>query len=114
MPITNQEGWDHAVEVNTDSYGGACVKIARRVMEILDAEPDPIKDTHELICRAEHDVGEDGITGFMAGCIAQMVGQLHSRGDEFRRVWNEGYGVTEEKVEGGTVNPAIMTISTES
>jgi hypothetical protein len=110
MPIVKQKEWDHTVEINTDSYGGACVKIARKVMEILDAEADPIADIDKLISRAEHEVGENGITGFMAGCIAQMVSQCHSRGDEFRRMWNSSYGVTEEKAQGGVVNPAIVTI----
>ena len=103
MPIINQEKWDNYVLKNTDDYGKACVDTARGVMEILDKEQD--FECHEIICRADK---EDDLTGFMAGAVAQMVSQCHSRGEEFRKKWNKGYGVSEE--EKGIVNPAILTI----
>jgi hypothetical protein len=68
------------------------------------------KDTHDLICQAYKDVKAGGITGFMAGFVAQIVSQCHSLGEEFRRAWNEEHGVSKEKDKGGVVNPAIITI----
>ena len=112
MPISNQTLWDDFVKKNDDSYGGACVLVARRVMEILD-ENNGKFDCHELICRADEESKVGGITGFMAGCVAQMVSKCHSRGDEFRKQWNKGYGVDEGEFQGGSVNPAILTVKAE-
>ena len=83
MSITNQEEWDNAVKVNDEPYGKACVDVARRVMEILDEGND--FDCHEIIYQADRDTKTGGITGFMAGCVANMVSVCHSRGEEFRR-----------------------------
>lgn len=114
------KGWEKQVETNKDPYGKCCVNVARRVMEILDENPDkPIllgydypMSTHKLICTADKDVDAGGITGFMAGCVAQLVSHFHERGDEFRIAWNEKHGVKEDKANGGVVNPAIITIKT--
>ncbi|MGD8786211.1 MAG: hypothetical protein PVJ60_02210 [Phycisphaerales bacterium] len=108
MPITNKELWDNQVKINNDPYGGACIKVARRVMELLDELKE--FDPNELINRADHESKAGGITGFMAGCVVQIVGACHSRGNEFRMAWNAGYGVPEKESRGGTVNPAVITI----
>lgn len=106
MPITNKEAWQNWQDKNKDPYGGACVKVAGRVMELLDEVEE--FDPHAIICQANDDtIG--GITGFMAGCVAEMVTVCHSRGEEFRKAWNKYHGVEEDK--GGVVNPAIVTIN---
>jgi len=110
MAITNQKLWDSFVEKNDDPYGKACVDVAREVMRLLDEPGYKDFDTHAVICEADNNIKAGGLTGFMAGCVAQMVGRCHSRGDYFRRKWNQDHGVTEEKAKGGTVNPAILTI----
>ena len=109
MPITNTEFWDKQIEVNTDGYGKAVVDVARRAMEILDEEPGAI-NCHKLLCRADDDIKAGGITGFMAGAAASVIGKVHSRGEEFRIAWNTDHGVSEEKAKGGTVNPAIINV----
>jgi len=105
MPITNQKRWDSYVSKNKDSYGKCCVDVARQVMKILDEVED--FDTHKLIIQAEKEIGENGITGFMAGAIASMVVHCHSRGEEFKKEWNKSYG--DEKREG-VINPALITL----
>jgi len=113
--ITNQKAWDENVKINTDSYGKACVDVARQVMEILDEGKD--FDCHKIICQAEDDIGGDGITGFMAGCVASMISQCHSRGEEFRKKWNIDNQIQNEgekaNKSGGVLNPAILTIETK-
>jgi hypothetical protein len=115
MPISNQEAWSTWVESNKDSYGEACVNVARRVMELLDKEDK--FDTHEIICRADKETKMGGITGFMAGAVAQMVSECHSRGEEFRRMWNceVQIGTEGDKANktGGVLNPALLTIQTK-
>ena len=121
MPIINEELWNDCVENNDDHYGGACVKVARRVMELLDEDetelhtgyhPD-IHTPHGLICKADEDTNAGGITGFMAGAVASMVSQCHSRGEEFRKIHNAPYLKEGEEDKGGTVNPAVLIISTK-
>ena len=112
MPIIEQSKWNSWVEANQDDYGKACVDTARRVMELLDTDSTILtpKGVHQVICQADKDVDAGGLTGFMAGCVAQMVSACHSRGQEFRVAFNAQHGVSEEKAKGGIVNPAIMTV----
>ena len=118
MPITKPEDWQESVDKNKDPYGDACVKVARRVMEILDEEPGEF-DCHKIITRADHEAlgeADGGIPGFTAGAVASMVSHCHSRGEEFRRKWNlhtqignEGEKANES---GGVLNPALLNFDT--
>lgn len=110
MPISNPEVWKRREELNDDPYGKACVDVAREVMRLLDTPEYKEFNPHQIICDADHNVKAGGITGFMAGCVAQMVWQCHSRGEEFREAWNKQHGITGEKAKGGIINPALMTI----
>ena len=117
MPIINQKKWDDCVKMNADSYGKACVDVARKVMEILDAN-EPF-DTYKIIRQADDEaLGKNGgITGFMAGCVAQMVSQYHNRGEEFRKAWNKDNQIEDEgdraNDSGGILNPALLNISSK-
>lgn len=104
--ITNIEKWKEYEDKNKDEYGKCCVDIARQVMKNLDEVED--FDPHNLIIKSEKEIGEDGITGFMAGAIAAMITQCHRRGKEFNQKWNKDMGGTGE--EKGTINPALLTI----
>ncbi|SRR5258708_10674683 len=106
MPVVNFEKLGDYVLKNTDPYGKCCVDVALRVMEYLDQENE--FNPHYLICRADNDIKAGGITGYMAGVAAQIVAEVHSRGEEFRKAWNKEYGVGEDH--GGTVNLAILTL----
>jgi len=113
MPIIKKEDWNKWVENNKDPYGKACVDVAKKVMEILDEVED--FDTHKIICQADNEIDAGGITGFMAGCVAQMVSHCHSRGEEFRRKRNKDNQIGDEgdkANEGkGVINPALLNIS---
>ncbi len=113
MPITDEKGWQECQDKNTDSYGGCCVNVARRVMEILDEEPGDF-DTHKIICRADDEIKAGSITRFMAGCVANMVSCCHSRGEEFRKKWNTDNQIRDEgdkaNESGGILNPAVLVV----
>ena len=113
MPIINLEDWQKWEQNNQDPYGKCCVDVARRAMEILDEEPEDF-DVHKLICRADDDIKAGGITGFMAGCVAQKISHCHSRGEEFRRKWNLHYQIRDEgekaNEKGTVLNPAILNV----
>lgn len=91
------------VERNKDEYGSEVVRVGEIVMCGLDAGLSP---------EAAMDAGVkgSGITGFMAGCLAQAVSHFHERGEEFRAWWNDQYGVKSDK---GVVNPAILNIESK-
>jgi len=114
MPISNQEAWDQWVEANKDNYGRACVDTAREVMKLLDERQD--FDPRNIICEADDTIGAGGLTGFMAGCVASMVSQCHSRGEEFRQKWNLDNQIQQEGEKanetGGVLNPALLNINT--
>ena len=112
--MKNEKIWNDYVEKNQDPYGGACVKVARKVMEMLDRDSTPLHNgyhpdahtAHGMICKADDDIKAGGLSGFMAGCVAQMVVNCHERRDEFRKSHNG------ESYDGdGVVNHALMTIT---
>jgi hypothetical protein len=114
--MKDEKKWNTYVEKNTDSYGGTCVKVAKRVMELLDEDITPLHNgyypdihtAHGLICKADVDAKAGGITGFMAGCVAQMVTECHERGEEFRKSHNG-----KEYQGEGVINHALLTINTK-
>ena len=116
MPITKNAEWKKWVDTNKDGYGGACVAVARKAMEMLDKDPKFAKkiDTHKLICDADDASNTGGITGFMAGCVAQMISTCHSRGEEFRKQWNIDNQIHDEAEKinkgKGVINPALLTV----
>lgn len=121
MPIkdVSVDEWNKCIKNNKDPYGKACVDIAREVMRMLDEDPKyqhPLvkKDTWQIICDADKSIDAGGITGFMAGCVANIVSNAHSRGEEFRIQWNLDNSIRDEgqkaNVEGGVINPAILVI----
>lgn len=113
MPITNEELWNDQVKNNTDPYGKAVVDTAREVMRLLDENTNDF-NCHQIVCDADKNIKAGGITGFMAGCVAQIVSQLHSRGEEFHRKWNldNQIGSEGEKAneKGGVLNPALLNV----
>lgn len=88
----------------TDMYSFAALHAAIHTMDLLGDETKTPKEAMD-----EGFKGKD-LTGFLAGCAAQIVSEFAERGDEFRKFWNSRYGISEEKANGGVVNPAIMTI----
>lgn len=115
MPNIKEQDWQKWVDVNNDPYGKCCVDVAREVMHLLDIPEYRDFDCHEIIICAEKNIGESGITGFMAGAVASMVSHCHSRGEEFRKKWNietqignEGERANEK--DGAILNPALLNI----
>lgn len=104
MPIKNTKDWEKATSGKLNPYAKAIVRVAKKVIELLDKATD--FDADDLILKANKELKE-GITGNMAGMIALLVSKYHSRGEEFRKSWNKYNGNENAK---GVINPAIMTI----
>ena len=103
-----EDEWIEFVTNNTqDGYSGAVIEGAVITMEALSQgktckEADGAEEREEL-----------GLTGFQAGCIAQTITYYHSRGEEFKKYWNDlwSFGIREEdKDKKGVVNPALWTV----
>ena len=110
--IKDKEMWESWVKANKDPYGKCCVDVARETMKLLDDDKHKDFDTNKIISEADDNIKAGGITGFMAGCIAQMICKCHSRGKEFKKKWNEHYALNEQdKDRKGVINPALLTIS---
>jgi len=110
MSIVNQGVWEEYVEGNKDPYGKACVDVARKVMELLDEDVDFVLPN--IVNWADDEIGTGGLTGFMAGAVAAMVSQCHSRGEEFRLAWNRATQLRDEGERaneiGDILNPALL------
>lgn len=87
-----------------DAYVLCIIECGERLLDLLEALPEnqPI-DADALITEASK--GE-GITGNMSHYIALIAVKCHSRGEEFRRSFNKGWGKEDAK---GLVNPAIVS-----
>jgi len=109
--ITTKEGmekeWEEGVEKNRDDYGYGVVQATVAVCNALDDPTKTYKEAHDK-CHGF------GITGFMAGCMAQWVSHFHPRGEGFRKWWNSEHQIHHEgdkaNGDGGILNPAVLTI----
>ena len=91
MRIKDVDKWNNYVSVNKTSYGKSCVCVARRVMELLDENPNILTNdytAHDLICKACADTQTGEITEYMEGWVAKIVVDCHERGEEFRKIHN--------------------------
>ena len=82
-------------------------------MELIDdLGPEELFDADDMVLKADS-ILDEGITGFMAGAVAVMVSQCHSRGDEFRKSWNLANQIGNEgekaNEEGSVLNPALLS-----
>jgi len=98
MDLEKNEEWQRIVKSNDIGDGKVVVTIAREVMHLLSEDDTPLHngidpdDEHTpfgLICLANYNVNEGGISGFLARQVAQMIVKFHDRGEEFRTIWNE-------------------------
>ena len=81
------------------SYALAVILATELVGEALDEGMTPEE--------ADKQMQGLNLTGFMAGAAAQTVAHFNPRGDQFKKYWNEQFGVKDAK---GVVNPAIVHI----
>lgn len=100
------EEWREYAKNNTeDGYSAAVIEGTIGGLRALAEGKTPEESSKE--CTAAE-------TGFQMGCVAKGLAHFSPRGDEFRAYWNRQYMTEEQAVkadaEGGTVNPAILTI----
>lgn len=115
LTLRDPEGWQKAVEVNkSDPYSNAVIVFAAKWARIMEGRMSAGETLAECADSACSLADDDGITGFMYGAAVSTLAQVWIHGEELRRWHNRQY-MTEEKAKladenGGTVNPAILTI----
>jgi len=110
LNLKNEKDWSKFVKNNTDFYGRCCIDVAKRAMEIIDKTKN-IPD--DLILQASREL-KARITGFQAGCIASIISQCHTKGEEFRRIWNKENQIGNEGEKAkGVLNPALLEMKNE-
>lgn len=100
-----EKDYQDYAEKNSDPYGGAVVKYARRWAEMMEkrikkGEIDISQYAEDL----SHKADKEGITGFMYGCAVQELSHYWKHGEELRKWHNGEYGHDGD----GVVNPAIL------
>lgn len=106
-----EDHWAERVRINSDDpYSKGVIDYAIRWADLMEAGIERGAKLEDIADRASHDADTEGITGFMYGAAVAELSQAWVHGDELRRWHNKKYGVDEDKAQGGTVNPAIITI----
>lgn len=105
LPLTTKDKksakeWLNWNKKNQEGYGWAVIEVISKLGANLDEGLTPSEAEAKAIKGS-------GITGFMAGLMAQAINQLHPRGAEFNKYWNDQFGQPDAK---GTINPAIIEI----
>ena len=104
-----EKEWETAKANNRDPYGGQVVIATEAIGKALD-DGLSVKEAHDKM----HGFG---LTGFMAGCVAQWIAHFHPRGEEYRQWWNLENQIRDEGEKAnkgkGVLNPALMTIETK-
>lgn len=93
-----------------EAYGERCFTYARDWADLMEAEISAGNSIAECAEKTSHMADTDGITGYMYGVACSILAQCWEHG-EVLRIWHNGqYGAPVDTK--GTVNPAILTIST--
>jgi hypothetical protein len=107
-----EEQYKSYVETNSkDPYSHEVVLYAERWAELMEEALKNSETLPSMWKYLSHRADTDGVTGFMYGCAVEALARYWIHGDELRQLHNREYGVSEEKAQGGTVNPAILKMN---
>lgn len=114
MTLKDADGWQKAVESNTDGYGSGVIRYAElwaRLMESRLASGESISSSAEEM---SHLADNEGITGFMYGCAVSILSSVWAYGEELRR-WNNlttqlGHEGEKANESVGVLNPAVLSV----
>lgn len=110
--------WQKALEANPDPYGRAVLVFAEQWANAMEREIAAGKRLEDVAASCEREASEaaGGITGFMYGAAVSTLAQVWAHGEALRRWHNGKYagrGGEQANANGGTINPAILTIKLE-
>ena len=116
MKLIDKETWNAWIENNTDPYGKACVDYAKDWAELMEKRINNDEKLEDIAEQTSHDADTSGITGFMYGAAVSMLSQCWEYGEALRKWHNLNIQIGDEgkkaNKEGGTLNPALLNIST--
>ncbi|MCA9313203.1 hypothetical protein KDA08_02655 [Candidatus Saccharibacteria bacterium] len=111
MEIADEAAWQSWKDNNQDGYGGGVIAYAERWARLIQVEINAGKKLEDVADTTSHEADIDGITGFMYGAAVHTLATSWKHGDQLRKWHNKQYGKSEDTE--GTVNPAILTVSTD-
>ncbi len=88
MKIKNIEEWEKTVKANDDPYGSAAVRYAKNWANMMEEEMNEGKELKDIAEEASHKADTEGITGFMYGCVVNILSQCWEHGEELRKWHN--------------------------
>lgn len=122
MEVSDQEVWNGYKRENDDSnggpmgagYGARIISYAEDWARLMQAEMAAGKELADIMSETSYEANYDGITGAMHGAAAHVLAECWLHGEQLRRLHNLKYqlGTEGERAneEGGTINPAIISI----
>jgi hypothetical protein len=95
---------------NTDAYGACIFRYAERWADMMEEKIKDGEKIKDIADKLSHEADTEGITGYMYGASVSILAQCWEYGEELRKWHNKEYDYKGD----GVVNPAILTINTES
>ncbi len=118
MEVADKAAWQSFKDKNPDGYGGAVITYSERWARLMQDEMDKGRTLEKVAEVTSREADLEGITGFQYGVAVSTLSQCWKHGDTLRRwhnlktqIGNEGERANEE---GGTLNPALLSIGSES
>ena len=103
---------------NQDPYGNRCFTYAEQWADLIEARMAKGEALEFCARETSREADTDGITGFMYGAAVSILAKSWVHGEQLRRWHNldmqigtEGERANEK---GTTLNPALLTIETDS
>ena len=107
--------WNKGLANNSDPYGSAIYRFARRWAELMEKRIDAGEKLEDIAKSTSHEANMEGITGFMYGAAVSLLSHWWIHGEALRK-WNNlslqirDEGERANRTEGAVLNPALLTI----
>ncbi len=114
-----RQKWDDTVFANADEnggdeYGNAIMRYAVAWATTIEEQILEGKQLRDIAKQTSRDVDDEGITGFMYGCVISILAFAWGYGEELRRWHNldTQIGIEGERAnnDGAVLNPALLVI----
>lgn len=117
MQVKNIEDFNSDKEINKDPYGSEIYRYAEAWADLMESRMEKGEKLSDIADETSHEADTSGITGFMYGAAVSTLGLHWKHGEELRKWHNikTQIGTEGEKAneEGGTLNPALMTLGSK-
>lgn len=111
MEFSDEAAWLAAKAANEgEPYGAGILSYAERWARMMQLEMSEGKPIEEVWNSTSHEADLEGMSGFSQGAATHLLTQCWVHGGKLRRLHNAYWGSDSTE---GTVNPAIITVTSE-